>query len=306
MKGLMLNKNSKTGRGSYFNMIGDDLITPTMSANLQEFYFDERVQDFKSKPELKTRVKALLRDTGSGVYFDPSWNRNLAIDDLTKMVIKSADNKVGTGLAWESLKQAKSNRQSAIDKLGSEWNITAKTARERVDDAIKRNYPTNSNLNNRNVQDLVKAAINNINDWVAFQTVADAYTNEIGRRMQLNDVVKKAILKGDVKEMKALSSMVKIDELKTSLDDAIKTIEEAKKAEEAKQKAIDEANRKLSGATTPEEKAAAQAELDALLRAGSEGAAAISRGTGLPKGAVYIGIGLVVAIGAYLMFRKKA
>jgi hypothetical protein len=158
----------------------------------------------------------------------------------------------------------------------------------------------------RNIQDLVKSAINNINDWVAFQTVADAYNNEINRRVELNDVVKKAILKGDVKEMKALSSMVKIDELKTNLNDAIKTIEEAKKAEEAKQKAIDEANRKLSGATTPEEKAAAQAELDALLRAGSEGAGAIATKTGLPKGAVYIGIGLVVAIGAYLMFRKKA
>jgi hypothetical protein len=130
MKGLMLNKTSKTGRGSYFNMIGDDLITPTMSANLQEFYFNARVQDFKSKPELKARVKALLRDTGSGVYFDPSWNKNLAIGDLAKMVAKSADNKVGTGLAWDKLKQAKDDREDAIKFLGDRWNVSMKTARK--------------------------------------------------------------------------------------------------------------------------------------------------------------------------------
>jgi isocitrate dehydrogenase len=53
-------------------------------------------------------------------------------------------------------------------------------------------------------------------------------------------------------------------------------------------------------AQTDEEKAAAQAKLKGLKNSGSNGA-----GTGLPKMAIYGGIALVVAIGAYFMFRKK-
>lgn len=306
MRGLNLAKTTRMRSNGYFSMIGDDLIVPTSMANLQETYFNNRVQDFKTKPELKARVKELLKDSASGIYFNPKFNNTLSLDEINAMIVKIADNKVGTGLAWDKLKAAKDERQSAIDKLGSEFNITKKTARERVDEAISRNYPTNNNLNNKSVQDTVKSSITNLHDWVAFQTAGEAYNNELNRREQLKSVVDTAIAKGDLKELKGLSSLVKFKDLKTNIDDTIKAIEEAKKAEEAKQKAIEEANRKLSGATTPEEKKAAQAELDALLRAGSEGAGAIARGTGLPKGAIYIGIGLVVAVGAYFMFRKRA
>lgn len=306
MRGLNLTKTTRMRSNGYFSMIGDDLIVPTSMANLQETYFNNRVQKYKTEPELKVRVKELLKDSGSGIYFNPKFNNTLSLDEINAMIVKIADNKVGTGLAWDKLKAAKDERQSAIDKLGSEFNITKKTARERVDEAISRNYPTNSNLNNKSVQDTVKSSITNLHDWVAFQTAGEAYNNELNRREQLKSVVDTAIAKGDLKELKGLSSLVKLKDLKTNIDDTIKAIEEAKKAEEAKQKAIEEANRKLSGATTPEEKKAAQAELDALLRAGSEGAGAIARGTGLPKGAIYIGIGLIVAIGAYFMFRKRA
>lgn len=306
MRGLNLAKTTRMRSNGYLSMIGDDLIVPTSMANLQETYFNDRVQKYKTEPELKARVKELLKDSGSGIYFNPKFNNTLSLDEISAMILKIADNKIGEGLAWDKLKLAKDERQSAINKLGSEYNITKKTARERVDQAISRNYPTMQGLNNKSVQDTVKSSIKNLHDWVAFQTAGEAYNSELNRREQLKSVVDTAIEKGDLKELKGLSSLVKFKDLKTNIDDTIKAIEEAKKAEEAKQKAIEEANRKLSGATTPEEKKAAQAELDALLRAGSQGAGAIARGTGLPKGAVYIGIGLVVAVGAYFMFRKRA
>ena len=137
MRGLNLTTTTRMRSNGYFSMIGDDLIVPTSMSNLSETYFNDRVQDFKTKPELKARVKELLKDSDSGIYFNPKWNKTLSLKDLDAMILKIADNKVGTGLAWDKLQKAKYERQNAINKLGSEWNITAKTARERVDEAIK-------------------------------------------------------------------------------------------------------------------------------------------------------------------------
>jgi hypothetical protein len=303
MKGLVITRPLGMRSNAYLNMIGDDLIVPSSMANLSETYFNDRVQNFKTKPELKARVKELLKDSGSGIYFNPKWNDSLSIQDLEAMIVKIADNKVGSGLAWDKLRQAKENRQSAINKLGSEWNITAKTARERVDNAIKNNYPKNNNLNNSSVQDSVKAAIDNIHDWVAFQTAAEAYNNEINRRVAIQEEVNEALAKGDLPKLKSLRSTIKFKDLSSKIDEQIKSIEQAQKEAEAKQKAIDEANKKLSGATTPEEKAAAQAELDALLMVGGNGGAKTTLGGN--KTLLYVGIGVVVLVGAFFAFRKR-
>ena len=88
MRGLNLNKPSRLTSNGYFSMIGDDLITPTSSADLQESYFNARVQAEKKNPELKKKVKALLQDSGSGVYFDPSWNKKLALEELELAIQK--------------------------------------------------------------------------------------------------------------------------------------------------------------------------------------------------------------------------
>jgi len=306
MKGLNVTKTTPMRSNGYFNMIGDDLINPSMNSDLQESYFNKRVQDFKSSPTLKTRVKALLKDTGSGVYFDPSWNRRLAFKELGEMVAKSAFNTQGTGIAWLKLQQAKKDRSDAISRLKKEKPLNKDVTNENiVNDAIKDGREPKG-VKDSQIIELIKSSINNINEWVIYQTIGDAYYSEIQRRMAIQSEVDRELLKSDLKKLKALRSTIKFEDLLDKIDEEIKTIEQAQKDAQEKEKAIDEANKKLSGATTPEQKAAAQAELDALLRAGSDGAGAIAKGTGLPKGAIYIGIGLVVAIGAYFMFKKKA
>jgi cobalamin biosynthesis Mg chelatase CobN len=160
--------------------------------------------------------------------------------------------------------------------------------------------------------------MSNIEKYVYYWTVADAYTSEIERRATNEILIKRAIIKGDVKELKSLRSNAVVTELKDQIDEAIKSIEQAKKDEanrteeerkakalaDAEAKALAEAIKKaeaeLAAAKTDEEKAAAQAKLQGLKNSGSNGA-----GTGLPKMAIYGGIALVVAIGAYFMFRKK-
>jgi flagellar hook-basal body complex protein FliE len=300
MKGLLINKPMRAQRGGYFNMIGDTLIIPSKRATqLDEFYFKARTEKIVGKDSTKVAAKKLLEDKSSGVFFESLWKDSLAIDNLTSRVATAVS------LANEALQRAKNDRQGAIDALGKRADVTQKTARERVDQAIVRGG-IDDTLREETTKKLVLSSIANIEKYVYFWTVADAYTNEIERRLTNDALVKRAINKGDVKELKSLRSNVVVTELKDQIDEAIKSIEQGQKDAEEKQKAIDEANKKLSGATTPEQKASAQAELDALLRAGSDGAGAIAKGTGLPKGAIYIGIGLVVAIGAYFMFRKKA
>ena len=299
MRGLNLTPTTRMRSNGYFNMIGDALIIPSKRANqLDEFYFKARTEKIIGKDSTKVAAKKLLEDKSSGVFFESLWKDSLAIDNLTSRVATAVS------LANEALQRAKNDRQAAIDALGNRADVTQKTARERVDQAIARGG-VDDTLREETTKKLVLSSISNIEKYVYYWTVADAYTSEIERRVTNDILIKKAITKGDIKELKSLRSNAVVTELKDQIDEAIKTIEQGQKAEEEKQKAIDEANKKLSGATTPEQKAAAQAELDALLRAGSDGAGAIAKGTGLPKGAIYIGIGLVVAIGAYFMFRNK-
>lgn len=304
MRGLNTT-NVRMRSNQYFNMIGDNLINPTTNVDLQESYFNNMVQKIKSSPSLKTNVKALLNNSGESVYFNPSWNKKLAFEELSEVIAKSAFNKKGTGIAWKKLQEAKINRSDAISRLKKEKPLNKDVTNENlVNNAISSGYLLNG-VKDGEINKLIQSAVNNINQWVIYQTIGDAYFNEIQRRIAIQKEVERELLKGDLKKLKALRSSTKFEDLVDKIDEAIKSIEEAQKAEEEKRKAIDEANKKLSGATTPEQKASAQAELDALLRAGSDGAGAIAKGTGLPKGAIYIGIGLVVAIGAYMFFRKK-
>jgi hypothetical protein len=321
MRGLNLTKNTPMRSNGYFNMIGDNLIVPTKNTDLQEPYFNERVKVFKGSPALKAKVKEYLKDSGSGVYFDPSWNKRLALDELGEVIAKSAFNKEGTGLAWDNLANAKRFRSDAISNMKGNWALISRDRLEsQVNDSIKNaTFPTKNDFTFKGkTRENINASINAINEWVTYQTIGDAYFNEIQRRIDIQKEVDRELLKGDLKKLKALRSTIKFEDLIDKIDAEIKTIEQAQKdaanrtEEERKAKALADAEAKaladaikkaedaLKNATTPEAIKAAEAELQRLKNSGSNGA-----GTGLPKMAIYGGIALVVAIGAYFMFRKK-
>lgn len=303
MRGLNITKPLQIKSNGYFNMIEDAFIkVSTRAARLQESYFVTYIEkSYKNKgPALIIKqAKTLLRERGSGVFYDPLFDETLSINALSKRVLDAETQ------AMRVLGTAKKYRQEAIDALTKVFGILRKNAIAEVDESIV-GVMTIKVEKNSTARNRVNSIYKSLLEYMAYWSVADAYTKEINKRSTQLLSVEKAINNGNLTELKNLRSKVSNKELIKMIDEAVKAIEEAKKAEEAKQKALEEANRKLSGATTPEEKKAAQAELDALLRAGSQGAGAIARGTGLPKGAIYIGIGLIVAIGAYFMFRKRA
>lgn len=312
MRGLNLTKTTRIRSNRYFSMIGDALIIPSQRSNqLNEFYFKDRTTKIIGKDSTKAEAKKLLENKISGVYFDPRWKDSLAIENLISRVVAAVS------LANDALQRAKDDRQGAINDLGRKVGVTMQTARERVDAAISRGS-VDDTLKTETTKRLVLSSITNIEQYVYFWTVADAYTNEIERREINLNLVKNAISKGNVKELKALRSNVVVTELKDQIDEEIKTIEQAQKdaanktEEERKAKANADAEAKaladaikkaedaLKNATTPEAIKAAEEELKRLKNSGSSGTS-----TGIPKLAIYGGIGLVVIIGAYFMFRKK-
>lgn len=290
-----------TRRGGYFNMIDDSLITPsTRASNLNESYFKERATKILGQDALKDGVKSRLKDVNSGVYFNPVWNETLAIDDLKAMLTK-IDDYQGRGLAWDALNRAKASFQNAVNALGGRFDVTTKTARERVEQAI-RTGRLSDDLKTDSVKNAVKDSIASLNEWVILQTAGEAYANEINRRLKMQKDVDTAITRGDVDELKALLPKIKVTELKDKVNNAITTIEESKKAEEERKKAEEEARKKLAEAKTDEEKKSAQAELDAVLgRVKGDVKSALGN-----KTLIYVGIGLVVLVGAYFVFKKRA
>ena len=77
---------------------------------------------------------------------------------------------------------------------------------------------------------------------------------------------------------------------------AIKSSEEAAKLEAAKQAKLDELNKKLATSTDPAEKQAIASQISALM-------GNVATQTGLPKGALYIGIGVAVVVGIWITLR---
>jgi vesicle coat complex subunit len=77
---------------------------------------------------------------------------------------------------------------------------------------------------------------------------------------------------------------------------AIKSSEEAAKLEATKQAKLDELNKKLATSTDPAEKQAIASQISALM-------GNVATQTGLPKGSLYIGIGVAVVVGIWITLR---
>jgi hypothetical protein len=92
-------------------------------------------------------------------------------------------------------------------------------------------------------------------------------------------------------------------EQKTTINDNIKRVEkvlkeseEAAKVEAAKQAKLNELNNKMATTTDPNEKKAIATQIGALM-------GSVSTETGMPKGALYIGIGVAVVVGIWITIR---
>jgi hypothetical protein len=147
----------------------------------------------------------------------------------------------------------------------------------------------------------------NYNEQVAQYNALNMIVNAMKKERKLRDAVDAQI--ASAQTIDTLEEWNKIkniwrstEQKKTILDNirrveaAIKASEEAAKVEAAKQAKLNELNNKLATSTDPNEKKAIAAQIGALM-------GSVSTETGLPKGALYIGIGVAVVVGIWITLR---
>jgi hypothetical protein len=159
---------------------------------------------------------------------------------------------------------------------------------------IEGNY---SKANDGKLNSLRKGLINNIRTFLGIQLLIQDLGKLISRRAAIQTAINDAISKQDLDTLKKLKPLT--TEQSNQISEAIKSIT----AEQERQKALADAQKKIDEAKTEEEKKKAQKEYDNLVAQGSAAVGTLSGATGIPKGALYIGIGVAVVIAGVLIYR---
>ena len=160
--------------------------------------------------------------------------------------------------------------------------------------AIDGNY---SKKNEEELNRIRKTLINNTRTFLGIGLLIQDYKKLIARRAETQKAINEAISKQDLDTLKKLKPLT--TEQENQVSEAIKSIT----AEQERQKALAEAQKKIDEAKTEEEKKKAQKDYDNLVNQGSKAVGTLSSATGIPKGALYIGIGVAVVIAGVLIYR---
>jgi hypothetical protein len=249
--------------------------------------------------------------------------------DAVEVIPKSLKDSVNNG-DYGKIAQAK------IDKINDLLRTEGSKINESIDDAKLQdqiNFITNYRDNERKK---LEATTKQKVDWVktafnGFGLTGKVYANLTPREIQIAheqeiqadalDVVLQAMLKEQklrdaintkidvAKREDTLDSWNKIKDAWRSLEQkkvineniqrvqaVVKASQEAAKVEAAKQAKLDALNKQLAGATNQKEKEAIASQISDLM-------GTVSEQTGMPKGYLYIGIGVAVVVGIWITLR---
>jgi len=226
---------------------------------------------------------------------DYAVNKDTSNEDVQFVISKLQREKERiSSLMWDKY-QGKDGMVNIFDNLA----IGKDKARERAQKFIttgniEGNY---SKSNDEKLNTLRKGLINNIRTFLGIQLLIQDLSKLLVRRADVQKAINDAISKQDLDTLKKLKPLT--TEQSNQIAEAIKSIT----AEQERQKALAEAQKKVDEAKTEEEKKQAQAELDTLINQGSKAVGAIAKTTGISKGALYIGIGVAVVIAGVLIYR---
>lgn len=133
----------------------------------------------------------------------------------------------------------------------------------------------------------------------ALLIIANSMKKELELRQKVSDKIVSALKEGDLTLIKSLEKEYRTIEQKKEIKDAILTIEaqERRKEEERlKQKKIDELNSKLANAKSSEERQAIASQISGLT-------GSVAKQFGVPKGLIYVGVGIAVVVGIWITIR---
>jgi hypothetical protein len=137
----------------------------------------------------------------------------------------------------------------------------------------------------------------------ALNYVLQAMLKEQTLRDEVNSKIEVATREDTLEAWNKIKDAWRSIEQKTTIQDNIKRVEkvikaseEAAKSEAEKQAKIDKLNQQMANTTNVSEKKALAAQISELM-------GTVSTQTGMPKGALYIGIGVAVVVGIWITIR---
>jgi hypothetical protein len=224
-----------------------------------------------------------------------SVEKNTSTDDVNYVITKLQEEKNRI----EGLMLDKYQGKDGMVDIFNNLAIGKDKARERAKNYIKTgtiegNY---SKKNKDTLADRRRGLINNIRTFLGIQLLIQDLGKLLVRRAETQKAINEAISKQDLDTLKKLKPLT--TEQENQVSEAIKSIT----AEQERQKALAEAQKKIDEAKTEEEKKKAQKDYDNLVNQGSKAVGTLSSATGIPKGALYIGIGIAVVITGVLIYR---
>ena len=137
----------------------------------------------------------------------------------------------------------------------------------------------------------------------ALNLIVDAMQKELKLRDAVNTQIQDAQRRDDLPSYEAIKNSWRTVAQKKTIEDAIKRVkdqikasEEAAKVEAAKQAKLDALNKKKASTTDINEKKQIDAQIAELM-------GTVSEQTGMPKGYLYMGIGIAVVVGIWITIR---
>jgi len=137
----------------------------------------------------------------------------------------------------------------------------------------------------------------------ALYIIANAIQKELKDRQNVDNLIASAQQTDTLESWNGLKNSWRslyqkklIEDSIARVNKAIKDAQELAKAEAEKQAKLDELNKKLATSTDAAEKQAIASQISALM-------GNVSTQTGLPKGALYIGVGVAVMLGIWITIR---
>jgi hypothetical protein len=126
--------------------------------------------------------------------------------------------------------------------------------------------------------------------------VLEAMKKELSLRNDVNAKIDSAKKQNTAKFWDSLKNSWRTIEQKNIIEENIKISKEAERIANEKQAKLDQLNKQLANAKTSKEKDAIAAQISNLL-------GSVSTQTGVPKGLIYVGIGMAVIVGVWITIR---
>jgi hypothetical protein len=230
-------------------------------------------------------------------YINENVNKN-----VNNLIANTDGYKINPSISTTTLQDQRDSAQAKANELGAQWREQINT----LNNKYKTKFPS---ILKDHLEQWKKGTLGSAEFTNLINTVFNTQINHVSAQLMNEELIVRekfqkkldaSLLSAtNIKTLESLKKEARSPEQVSQIQVRIDELQ----AEEDRKKAIAEAEKKLAEAKTEEEKKKAKQDLDNLVNQGSAAVGTLSSATGIPKGALYIGIGVAVVIAGVLIYR---